>query len=152
MNRIAHSLVGYDRQTERVAEEFVLPNAVLPKAKELARVPDGDPDALACYRLDPAEARALADILKAAIDTARCDYFLEGFAVNRAIIVTKTDRSDGNNKICRVDFAAMDSHLQAGDFSETLGELPEPDAFAFAKSEAHKRGLPLIGPHGRVNE
>ena len=80
MSRITHSLVGYDRLTERVAEEFDVPDALLPTAKELARVPADDPDAVMCYRLDPPGARDLADILKARIDTARRDYFLEGFA------------------------------------------------------------------------
>jgi hypothetical protein len=38
-----HSLVGYDRLYDRVAEEFDVPDAVLPKAKELARVPPTTP-------------------------------------------------------------------------------------------------------------
>ena len=80
MNRVTHSLVGYDRITERVAEEFDVPDAVLPRAKELARVPADDPDAIMCYSLDAPGAHDLADILKARIDAARCDYFLEGFA------------------------------------------------------------------------
>jgi hypothetical protein len=80
MSRIAHNLVGYDRLTERWAEEFGVPDAVLPKAKELARVPADDPDALMCYPLDASEAHDLADLLTARIDTGRCDYFLEGLA------------------------------------------------------------------------
>ena len=80
MRGITHSLVGYDRQTERVAEEFDVPDAVLPRARELARVPADDPDAIMCYPLDALRARDLADILRARIDTERRDYFLEGFA------------------------------------------------------------------------
>jgi hypothetical protein len=80
MIRVAHSLVGYDRRTERLAEEFDVPDAVLPRAKELARVPEDDPDAMMCYPLDASGAHDLADILKARIDTERRDYFLEGFA------------------------------------------------------------------------
>jgi len=80
MNQVAHSLVGYDRITERVAEEFGVPAAVLTRAKKLARVPAGDPDALMCYPLEAAKAHALADILGATIDTERRDYFLEGVA------------------------------------------------------------------------
>jgi hypothetical protein len=79
MNQIAHSLVGYDRLSERVAEEFVVPDAVLPKAKELARVPADDPDAVMCYPLDVVGALGLADLIEARIDPERCDYFLEGF-------------------------------------------------------------------------
>jgi broad specificity phosphatase PhoE len=79
MSRIVHSLVGYDRRTERVAEEFDLPDAMLPRAKELAQVPSDDPEAVMCYALDASRAHELAQILKARIDTERCDYFLEGF-------------------------------------------------------------------------
>jgi hypothetical protein len=85
MSSVTHSLVGYDRVTERVAEEFDVPDAVLPKAKQLAGVPADDPDAVMCYPLEPSRARNLADILKAPIDTKRCDYFLEGFAADQAV-------------------------------------------------------------------
>jgi hypothetical protein len=80
MSQIAHSLVGYDRLTERVAEEFAVPDAVLPRAKELAGVPADDPDAIMCYSLDAFGARDLAELIKARIDTERRDYFLEGVA------------------------------------------------------------------------
>ena len=78
MSRIAHSLVGYDRLSERVAEEFDVPDAVLPRAKELAGVPADDPDAIMCYPLEAPGARDLAELIKARIDTERRDYFLEG--------------------------------------------------------------------------
>ena len=80
MSRITHSLVGYDRLSERLAEEFDVPDTVLPRAKELAKVPADDPDAVMCYPLDASRARRLADLLDARIDTKRRDYFLEGFA------------------------------------------------------------------------
>ena len=80
MSHLTHSLVGYDRLTERVAEEFDVPDAVLPRVRKLANVPDDDLDAIMCYPLDAAVAHALADILDARIDTERRDYFLEGFA------------------------------------------------------------------------
>ena len=80
MSEITHSLVGYDRVTERLSEEIVIPDAFLPQAKRLARVPQDDPDAVMCYPLDPARARRLANILNAQIDTEQRDYLLEGFA------------------------------------------------------------------------
>jgi hypothetical protein len=80
MSRIAHSLVGYDRRAERVAEEFDVPDALLSSAKDIAQVPADDPDAIMCYPLDASSARKLAYELKATIDTDRHDYFLEGFA------------------------------------------------------------------------
>jgi hypothetical protein len=82
MSQVAHSLVGYDRVTACVVEEFDVSDAVLPRAKELARVPADDPEAMMCYPLDPSVARALADMLDARIDTERRDYFLEGFAAD----------------------------------------------------------------------
>lgn len=82
MNRITHSLVGYDRRTERVAEEFEVPDCALPRAKQLAHVPADDPDAIMCYPLNASGAHDLAAILNARIDTERRDYFLEGFGMS----------------------------------------------------------------------
>ena len=79
MSGIEHSLVGYDRLTERVAEQFDVPQAILPMAKKLARVPVDDTDAIMCYPLDARAARDLAALLNAKIDTDLRDYFLEGF-------------------------------------------------------------------------
>jgi hypothetical protein len=87
MNRVAHRLVGYDRHTECVADEYDVPDAVLPRAKELVRVADDDPDAVMCYPLDAARARDLAHILGATIDTEGRDYFLEGFVAAEPLIV-----------------------------------------------------------------
>jgi hypothetical protein len=80
MNRITHSLVGYDRASEHLAEEFEVPDSALSKAKELARVPADDPDAIMCYPLGVSGARALAEILQITVDTGQRDYFLEGHA------------------------------------------------------------------------
>jgi hypothetical protein len=80
MSRNTHSLVSYDRATERVAEETDVPDAVMPRAKELAGVPADDPNAMMCYPLDASGARDLAKLIKARIDTEQRDYFLEGFA------------------------------------------------------------------------
>jgi hypothetical protein len=79
MSRIKHSLVGYDRETDRVAEEFDVPAATLPKAKKIACVPADDTDAIMCYPLDARAACDLAALLNAKIDTGLRDYFLEGF-------------------------------------------------------------------------
>ena len=77
MNRIIHTLVGYDRATERLAAEFDVPEAVLDRAKRLAGVTANDPDATMCYPLDASCARDLAGILGVGVDTERRDYFLE---------------------------------------------------------------------------
>jgi hypothetical protein len=82
MSQVAHSLVGYDRESESLVEEFDVSDALLPRAKQLARVPADDPEATMCYPLEPSIAQALADLLDASIDTERRDYFLEGFAAD----------------------------------------------------------------------
>jgi hypothetical protein len=91
---MTHSLVGYDRETERVAEEFDVPDVALPRAKALARVPADDPEAIRCYPLDASGAQDLADMLKARIDTERRDYFLEGFVVSYALADDAKFRED----------------------------------------------------------
>jgi len=83
MSALTHSLVGYDRATERVVDEYRVPDRVLARAKQLAKVPSGDPDAMMCYPLDASQARDLAEILEVRIDAERYDYFLEGFAAER---------------------------------------------------------------------
>jgi hypothetical protein len=80
MSDITHRLVGYDRQTERVVDEYDVPDDVLPKAKIIAHVPADDPEAALCYQLAENEARDLAGFLNASINPAQRDYFLEGFA------------------------------------------------------------------------
>jgi len=81
MSGITHRLVGYDRTTERVVDEYDVPDAVLRQAKDIAKVPADDPDAALCYGpLAPNAARDLAGWIKAGINTDTRDYFLEGFA------------------------------------------------------------------------
>ena len=82
MSGIKHRLVGYDRATERVADEYDLPEALLSAAKALARVPADDPEAAMCYPLAPPAARDLAGAVNARIDPERRDYYLEGFAAD----------------------------------------------------------------------
>lgn len=80
MSGITHRLVGYDRATERVVDEYDVPDTILPTAKMIAHVPADDPEAAMCYRLAADEARGLAGFIKAGIDADGRDYFLEGFA------------------------------------------------------------------------
>jgi hypothetical protein len=80
MSDITHRLVGYDRKTERVVDEYDVPDDVLPKAKIIAHVPADDPDVAQCYPLAENEARDLAGFIQAQIAPFERDYFLEGFA------------------------------------------------------------------------
>lgn len=76
---IAHRLVGYDRKTQRVADEHNVPIDLLPKAKIIARVPDDDPDVAMCYALSKRQTHNLARLLETNINPIY-KYFLEGFA------------------------------------------------------------------------
>ena len=80
MTGIIHRLVGYDRTTGRVVDEYDVPDDVLPQAKTIAHVPADDPDAAMCYELIPAQALDIAGFLQVSIDPVARDYFLEGFA------------------------------------------------------------------------
>lgn len=79
MSDITHRLVGYDRATERVVDEYALPEERLPEARRIAHVPDDDPDVAQCYSLGSNEARDLAGFIGVSVSPDR-DYFLEGFA------------------------------------------------------------------------
>jgi transposase len=100
MSAMIHYLVGYDRITEHLTEEYVVPEDILPEAKTLAHVPADDPDVVLCYPLTSAATRDLAGRLKAGVDTARRDYFLEGFvvrvnrvALNRTSVIIEAYRA-----------------------------------------------------------
>jgi hypothetical protein len=80
MSNIGHRLVGYDRVSERVADEHDIPVSLMTLAKRLAHIPAQDPEAAMCYPLEAMAVRELAAALGAATDTAKNDYFLEGFA------------------------------------------------------------------------
>lgn len=82
MSNIAHYLVGYDRKTEDIADEFTIPDALLDEAKALAHVPADDPDVTVPYALDGSAARDLAGALRVTVDPATRDYYLEGFAAD----------------------------------------------------------------------
>jgi len=79
MSNVGHRLVGYDRTTDRVADEHDIPDNLMRWAKALAQVPADDPEAAMCYPLNNAAARDLAGAIGAAADPKN-EYFLEGFA------------------------------------------------------------------------
>ena len=54
------SIVGYDRQTERLAVEHPVPPAAVPAAQAIANVPATDPDLIGAYPLDAEQARQIA--------------------------------------------------------------------------------------------
>ena len=77
---ITHRLVGYDPVTGQVAVEYPIPDCRLDLAREVAGVGEDDPQAVLCYRLDPAPARDIAAAIGVAIDPDGLIFFFEGFA------------------------------------------------------------------------
>lgn len=139
MSRVSHSLVGYDRFSERVVEEVDVPDAALAKAKELARVPTDDPDAIMCYPLDAQNAGKLAIMLDASVDTERHDYFLEGFAAEAAPRHSAGDekfRRDGPGWAVWVHDDATKDHVKVTVAQATLD--------AYAAQHGHESARALI--------
>jgi len=78
--QVVHRLVGYDRDTDRAAIQFDVPDELLSEAKRIARVPDDDPDAAWSYPLANDQAGALAVLIGARLDAGNAEFFLEAFA------------------------------------------------------------------------
>jgi hypothetical protein len=72
-----HQLTGYDRQTERVGVEHVLPAAVFKKIKEFVQFDAADPDAVGSYLVGGVELRMVGDLLGKPLDNDKYEYFLE---------------------------------------------------------------------------
>ena len=80
-NVLAHYLVGYDKQTERVAFEYPIPKEHLYRVKEIARVDtQEDPDAIGCYELSWDQTRAIIELIGCRLKTPYMDYFLEAYS------------------------------------------------------------------------
>ncbi len=78
--RVAHRLVGYDRQTERMRLRFDIPDHLMPEAKKIAKVPADDPDAAWSYPLTEAKTRRIARLIGVPADPGEAEFFLEAFA------------------------------------------------------------------------
>jgi hypothetical protein len=74
------SIVGYDRQTERLAVEHPVPPAAVTAAMLIANVPPTDPDLIGAYPLTEEQARQIAEVANISIEPAQFDYFLEAHA------------------------------------------------------------------------
>lgn len=80
MTEIIHRLVGYNRSTGMVADEYDIPGIHLEFAKRVAGVPADDPEAVLCYRLTGQQARDIAGAIGATIDVDAFNFYIEGFA------------------------------------------------------------------------
>jgi hypothetical protein len=76
MMSTAYRLVGYDKNTERLAVGFDVPRHSVAMAKCIAGITLDDED-LGDWELDPGQAQAIGQLISAIIDTKFCDFFLE---------------------------------------------------------------------------
>lgn len=77
---VVHRLVGYDQDTDRVKVKWEIPPDLLPEAKRIARVGEDDPEAAWSYPLSSSQARKMADLIGAGLQSDRVEFFLEAFA------------------------------------------------------------------------
>lgn len=74
---IEAKIVGFDKSSELMASESEIPLAALPKVREIAQVPDTDPDLLGSYPLDAQQVKVIAELLHLSLDPERDAFFLE---------------------------------------------------------------------------
>jgi hypothetical protein len=73
----SHKLVGYDRKTDWVAEEYDIPPQQFDVVRRVAGVASSDPSAAGNYPLDAPAAQEVGKIIGVSVDTKSMDYFLE---------------------------------------------------------------------------
>jgi hypothetical protein len=75
---LTYKLVGYDRQTELVAAEHILPAAFVKRAKAIAGIA-ARPEIIGDWPLSADQARCIAEIVEISIDFDRYDWLLEPY-------------------------------------------------------------------------
>lgn len=81
MSRVTYWLEGYNRETERLVEHHLVPDALLLQARLIA---NAGADEFGIVMLSDDAAHALAALIGVTIDTARCEYFFEATADDTA--------------------------------------------------------------------
>jgi len=80
---VAVRVIGFDRSTERYADEVVVQRHLWDDARRIAAVPATDPDLMGSYPLDEMQARQIAAVIGVRLNP-RLDWFLEANAVTPA--------------------------------------------------------------------
>jgi hypothetical protein len=75
---LAHQLVGYDPETERLEVQWEIPESLMDKVRRLVVTDEDDPDIVDAYPVDPTVARDILGMLHSN-ERRQLDYFLEGF-------------------------------------------------------------------------
>jgi hypothetical protein len=76
---MVYKLVGFDRDTERLATADEIPADHVEQAKRIAGITDR-PEIVADWPLTTDQAAAIADIIHKRINLRKVDYFLEPYA------------------------------------------------------------------------
>jgi hypothetical protein len=76
-------ITGFDRITDELVSENVVPPGIVNIAREIANVPAGDPDIIGAYPLTERQVRAIADAAAITITPGPLEYFLEAWVVDR---------------------------------------------------------------------
>jgi hypothetical protein len=80
---ISYKLVGYDRQTELLTVEHLVPLALVRRAKIIAGIA-GRPEIIGDWPLSTEQARSIAEIGGIEADLDRYDWFLEPYPAVQA--------------------------------------------------------------------
>ena len=73
---VLHKVTGYDKRTERLSVEHLVPEGQSEIVRNLAHLTPED-DGIGCYPLDPAAAVSIGMQIDWPLDIARYDWFLE---------------------------------------------------------------------------
>jgi hypothetical protein len=82
--KLTYKLVGYDRGTEMLVEQHVIPQKYVMYAKGVARIRLDDADAIGDMPLDAGQAKDIAGAIGVKIDPAHRDYFFERYSEQAA--------------------------------------------------------------------
>jgi hypothetical protein len=80
--KVVYDLVGYDRTTERMAEPHPIPASLVQAVKQIAGIGDRSDDQLGAWELTDGQVKDIAQILQAAPDLLRREFFLEPSAAD----------------------------------------------------------------------
>lgn len=80
---VTYKLVGYDRQTEFLVAEHIVPARCLERAKLIAGIATR-PEIIGDWPVSAAQARDIAAIAGLRVDSDRYDWFLEPYTVSGA--------------------------------------------------------------------
>jgi hypothetical protein len=88
--KLTHNLRGYDKHTDQLCYEQVIPERLLPSLKSmLAPTSSADPELMAVYELDAPKLHRIAAALEMPIDVNKYVYYLDASANWEDIKVAK---------------------------------------------------------------